>query len=164
MLKYFRTSLVAAACWMDIGTAHANQLVEGRAKIALINGTPAICLPKDAPRSFAVSSVLLMESQSFPPGMWSIRLKEGARPIRLGPGQCFPYGSVPEGYQLEPRGVNSRPLRLETDNGYYFRISRAGRLWSISQIGYYSADFCIKEAASGSVKVRNISLCADAGR
>ncbi len=156
--------LVAACCCASPHMAHAYQLTREEADVKLIESTPAICLPQKAWRSFPVSYVMMTESQTLQAGRWAIELKDDAEPMKLRPGNCISYGSMPDGYQHDPAegGRENSPLSLNTI--YYFRMVRRIPILWYMPTAIYEATFCLKEDADGTVSIQKESACPDSSR
>ncbi|MEN5284529.1 hypothetical protein ABE494_01050 [Stenotrophomonas lactitubi] len=118
--------LVATGCSVAPNMAHAFQLVREEADVRLIDGTPAICIPQKAKRSFPLYSLLLMELHTPRGGRWPVRLKDSTKPMKLHPGECVSYGSTPDGYQLDPGQGDGQSFPLEKNRIYYFTAFRTG--------------------------------------
>lgn len=161
-MQNFRSTLgllVAGACCMAPGETRANQLMREGADISLIDGNPAICIPKNASGSFPLYSLLLMELRTPRGGRWSVRLKDGTKPMKLHPGECVSYGSIPDGYQLDPGQGDGQSFPLEKNRIYYFTVSRTGPFFWFYQTGIYESTFCLVEDADGALSIQQESAC-----
>ncbi|EKT4093212.1 hypothetical protein ACS0OQ_12360 [Stenotrophomonas riyadhensis] len=156
--------LVAAGFYMASSKTHAYVLIKEEADIKLIDGIPAICIPSRSWRSYQVSSLLVMEPYTHRKERWLITLKDDARPMKLRPGKCISYGSIPKGYQLGPHKEDSHYFSFETNKSYQFSLYRAGRFMTIFQTGIYEATFCLKEDTDGTVSIQKGSACPDSSR
>ncbi|MFL6956161.1 hypothetical protein ACJ7C5_00090 [Nocardiopsis yanglingensis] len=164
IVKSIYALLVAAGCCSTPYIAQAYQLTREEADVRLIGSIPAICLPQKAWRSFPVSYVMMMESQTLQAGRWAIELKDDAEPMKLRPGNCISYGSMPDGYQHDPAegGRDNSPLSLNTI--YYFRMVRRIPILWYMPTAIYEATFCLKEDADGAVSIQKESACPDSSR
>lgn len=128
--------------------------------VASINGLPAICLSKDSSAMLSTGWVSLSESYTKKSGVWGLRLKDGASPLMLKPGECFPYGFVPEGYKLrENFGRNEYPLVLEVNKTYVFRLNDAKKSMDAFQVV-----FCINKTMAGAVEYLQYTQLPDGGQ
>jgi hypothetical protein len=109
-----------------------------------VNGSPAICLPSDAKRSFSVGWAVISESYVPQGGFWAVALKLNASPLILKSGDCFVYGFTPDEYKLENFGLNERPLKFEENRTYVFRITDAS-----GSNDTYRVLFCIGRKNNG---------------
>lgn len=91
------------------------------ARLGVVHNVPAICLPEGAEK-FSVGWMSLSQSYMPKPGSWGFTLKAGFKPLRLKSGECLEFGVVPEGYELDDALVRSKPLTLEADRVYIFRL------------------------------------------
>ncbi|MGE8060682.1 hypothetical protein [Pseudomonas sp. NPDC089547] len=114
------------------------------ADLASINGMPALCLPKSETAPFAVGWATLYDSYAKDVDAWQVVLKEQAAPVVLKPGECFAYGTVPEGYMLEKGTAGKKPLQLEVGKTYAFRLNSASR-----SVDAYFVVFCITSEGEG---------------
>jgi len=140
-------SFLALIIFSGVLGSLANATPLGRleyADLTSINGQPALCLPGHAKAPFAVGWVILAESFAEKGGVWSLKLKEGATPLVLKPGECFTYGVAPEAYESMKLGANERPLRLEVNKAYSFRLHSA-----LQSTDVYTVAFCVGEGKGG---------------
>ncbi|WP_445513641.1 hypothetical protein [Stenotrophomonas sp. 3(2025)] len=161
--------LVAAGFYMASSKTHAHVLIKEEADIKLIDGIPAICIPSRSWGAYQVSSLLVMEpythrNYTHRKDRWLITLKDDARPMKLRPGKCISYGSIPRGYQLGPHKKDAHYFSFETNKSYRFSLYRAGRFMAIFQTGIYETTFCLKEDADGTVSIQKESACPDSSR
>ncbi|MGF6203150.1 hypothetical protein [Pseudomonas laurylsulfatiphila] len=132
--------------WLVFINAHATSFgLQGDAKIAVIDGKPAVCLPNDA-KTFSVGWISLSESYVRNPGSWGVAIKEGFKPLELKPEECVVFGVVPDGYALSHYEVSGGPLNLEVNRTYIFRLSDV-----YSARDTYSAVFCIRRNSDGTL-------------
>lgn len=153
----FAAFLVAGFSWMAWGCAYATSF--GRVEsgtIALIDNSPAICLPNDAGEEFSVGWISLSQSYLRNAGSWGIALKPGAKPIKLQPGGCIAFGVVPKGYELDDYKIKTHPLKFEADSTYVFNLIDAAR-----PRDRYTAVFCINSAANGTLEYLQYTRLAD---
>lgn len=156
--------LVAAGCCSIPHIAQAYQLTREEADVRLIGSIPTICLPQKARRPFPVSYVMMMESHALQAGRWTIELKDGADPMKLRPGNCISYDSMPDGYRHDPSedGRENSPLSLNTI--YYFQMTRRIPILWYMPTAIYEATFCLKEDTDGTVSIQKESACPDSSR
>ncbi len=156
--------LVAAGCCVAPDMAHAFQLIREEADIRLVDGTPAICIPEKAKGSFPVANLLLLEYYTLESESWAIRLKDDAKPMKLKPGNCIAYGSIPDGYERDGPKDNRENFQLKLNTIYYFQASRnIPNLWYFPT-AIYEATFCLKEDTDGIVSIQKGAACPDSGR
>ncbi|MBN5017030.1 hypothetical protein [Stenotrophomonas muris] len=157
------TLLVAAGCCVAPDMAHAFQLIREEADIRLVDGTPAICIPEKAKGSFPVANLLLLEYYTLESESWAIRLKDDAKPMKLKPGNCIAYGSIPDGYERD--GPDNREnFQLKLNTTYYFQaIRQIPNLWYL-RTAIYEATFCLKTDADGALSIQKKSACPDFSR
>lgn len=163
ILKRTLALLVLGTCCATFNIAHAYHLSKEEADIRLIDGSPAICLPKSAWRRFPVSEVLMMEPYTRT-GKWSVRLKDGAKPMKLRPGKCVSYGSTPAGYERAESGENKETFSLKPNTIYYFEMTRVIPILWYMPTAIYEATFCLKEDADGTFSIQKESACAASSR
>ncbi|MFJ4434046.1 hypothetical protein ACIPZG_24305 [Pseudomonas sp. NPDC089395] len=140
-------SFLALIIFSGVLGSVANATPLGRlehADLTSINSQPAICLPRRAEAPIAVGWVILAESFAEKGGVWSLKLKKGATPLVLKPGDCFTYGVAPEAYEFMKHGANERPLRLEVNKAYSFRLHSA-----LQSTDVYTVAFCVGEGRAG---------------
>jgi hypothetical protein len=144
-------------CWTVSSVVDATSF--GRrdvGNIVAINARPAICLPNNAKRGFAVGWFSLTESYRRNPRSWGASLLPGFNPLELSPGACFAFGNVPEGYKLNDF-KNNEPLQaLEVNRTYVFSLSNADH-----PTDTYEAIFCVEQTATGAVEFLQYTLLAD---
>ena len=143
-MKYIMFYLFGVS--LALGTS-ANATSFGRkanADIATIDNKPAICLPNKESPVFRLGWVSLSEGDVRNPASWGIALREGAQPTVLHPGDCVVFGTVPDGYENDDLKVKARPLKLEINRVYIFRLSDAYRPRDT-----YAVIFSIGRAADG---------------
>ncbi|MBN5049619.1 hypothetical protein CR919_02385 [Stenotrophomonas sp. LMG 10879] len=156
--------LVATGCSVAPNMAHAFQLVREEADVRLIDGTPAICIPQKARRSFPVANLLLMEHYTLQHESWAISLKDDAKPTKLRPGNCISYGSTPDGYERDGPEDNRENVQLKLNTTYYFQAIRyIPNLWYF-HTAIYEATFCLKTDADGALSIQKKSACPDYSR
>lgn len=164
ILKRTLALLVLGTCCAT-DSAHAWQLAREQADLKLIDGIPAICLPQTAWRSFPLSHAMLMEIDRRPPGKWNIRLKDGAKPVKLRPGKCIPHGPIPVGYErFQPGDEETTDLQLRLNTLYYFRMTRSIPILWYMPTAIYEATFCLKEDADGTFSLQKESACSASSR
>jgi len=156
--------LVAAGCCSAPYAVHAYQLAKEEADVRLVDGIPAICIPQKAWRSFPVSSLLLMEPHTLHTGRWAISLKDDAKPMKLRPGKCISYGSMPDGYQHDPDEDDAENFHFRLNTLYYFQMGRDIPILWYMPTAIYEATFCFKEDANGVLSIHKESACQDSSR
>lgn len=151
---------VGAACATPLGYV-------ALAEITAIDGQPAICLPADAKVTFSVGWATLSESYARSPRAWGLALEKGRAPVTMQPGDCLPFGVVPDAYEVEKFDTYEQPLTIEINKAYVFEISSA----SLSS-DVYSVAFLVCKAKEGvryvkysaySIGGRLIPSCGTAG-
>jgi hypothetical protein len=137
------------------------------AEITAIDGQPAICLPADAKGTFSVGWATVSESYARSPRAWGLALEKGRAPVTMQPGDCLPFGVVPDAYEVEKFDTYEQPLTIEINKAYVFEISSA----SLSS-DVYSVAFLVCKAKEGvryvkysaySIGGRLIPSCGTAG-
>ncbi|QEY71490.1 hypothetical protein [Pseudomonas denitrificans (nom. rej.)] len=111
----------------------------GEAVIASRNGAPAICLPQNATEAFPISRVVLSESYVNTSLKWILALKGNFKPVTLKPGECFKFGDIPDGYELDK---DSNISTLQKNRTYSFTIDRVNDSEHYNY--FYSSAFCIE--------------------
>lgn len=107
------------------------------ADIENVDNKPAICLPVNAKEKFPVGWISLTESYVRDPGSWGLSLKDGQSPLMLKPGECIVFGEIPNGYELDNYQIKTKPLKLENNKVYVFRLNGA-----YEKRDTYTAVFC----------------------
>jgi hypothetical protein len=128
------------------------------ADVATIDDKPAICLPAKEKQVFRLGWLSLSEGAVRSPASWGIALTEGAQPKILNPGDCIVFGTVPDGYESDDQKTNARPLKLEVDRAYIFRMSDAYRPRDT-----YAVVFLINEALGGALEYIQYSRVVEYG-
>lgn len=149
--------LMASLSWVIFESVHAASF--GRREtgvIASINDKPAICVPKQAKKSFSPGWISLTQTRSQNPPSWGASLLPGLKPLELSPGACMVWGTVPEGYELDNYKIGTRPLTLEVGRTYIFSLRDAHR-----PRDSYDAVFCVNKTATGSVEYLQYTRLAD---
>lgn len=157
--------LVAAGCCVAPYMAHAFPLVREEADVRLVDGTPAICIPKESKGSFPVANLLLMEYYTLESESWAISLKDDAKPTKLKPGNCIAYGSTPDGYERDGPDDNRENFQLKLNTTYYFQAIRyISNLRHLRTAIIYEATICLKTDADGTLSIQKKSACPDFSR
>ncbi|MGN8278696.1 hypothetical protein [Pseudomonas sp. SMN5] len=141
-------SIVFGLLWGMAGIADATSFGrKATAQIAAIDGHPAICLPDDVEKAFTVGWISLSEGYVRNPGSWGLALVPGAEPLALKAGDCMVFGVVPDGYESNDEKLKTRPLVLQINRTYVFRLTDAYRTRDS-----YTAVFCIGQTVNGVVE------------
>lgn len=128
------------------------------ARIASIDGKPALCLPQNTKGAFPVGWITLGESYIRRPGSWSLERTDSAKPLLMKAGDCLVYGDVPEGFKLSVYPYYEIPeLVLRVNHTYVFTISSAEK-----PRDRYDAVFCISEDANGTRRYEQYERLPDA--
>jgi len=152
--------LVAVGMLVFSVNAHATPLrYDKQAEVSLIDGRPAICLPKKARSPFPIGWATLSEASDQNDGVWSIELKDGAAPLMLKPGDCFSYGRVPSSYAVEPLRGKERVLELRPGLAYVFRLNS-----SVHSAEAYSVLFCTGRKQTEGREIESIKKVDDRTR
>ncbi|MBT2339752.1 MULTISPECIES: hypothetical protein [Pseudomonas] len=126
------------------------------ANMTSIDNKPAICLPNDDEKAFSVGWISVYESHVQNPGAWGVALKAEAEPLVLKAGNCVVFGVVPEGYELDDDKVKVRPLKLQANKTYVFRLTDAYR-----PRDSYTAVFCVSQSTDGTYEYLQYDRLAD---
>lgn len=116
----------------------------GTALLKSVNGLPAICTPQGADQGFPVVRLAMSESYVQHGAVWVLRLKPGASPLVLGPGECMSYGKPLPGYEISG---GSRPIPFKNGSVYSVVINRMNDEAHYNHS--YFAVFCAKDKVDG---------------
>ncbi|WP_139092999.1 MULTISPECIES: hypothetical protein [Pseudomonas] len=130
----------------------------GEPVLKSIDGSPAICLPSDASEAFPVSRVLLSESYVNRPLGWELKLKPNAAPLVLKSGECFRFGQIPDGYEVD---MPSRLKVLQKDITYVFMMDRINDARHYNY--FYSTAFCVEGDVDAGYKYSQYVRLPDGG-
>lgn len=141
--------MLDSVCAASFGSGEAGIII-------LVNGKPAICVPENARKAFAVGWISLTESYTRNQPSWGASLLPGSKPIKLSPGVCMVFGVAPEGCQLDNYKIKARSLKFEVNRTYVFSLTDADR-----PTDSYDAVFCIRENSQGTHEYLQYTRLAD---
>ena len=142
--KIFLGGVLVCICFAAQSTPLGRK---GSAEIKMIDGAPAICLPRSAEENFPIDRFVISEIGDGQKPYWALYLEPRREAVTVKAGDCLMLASDLRGYRRE--GM----LKLDgmkPEFSYVVMIDRVKNYKNPNT--FYTAGYCVEKMKNGSIK------------